>query len=399
MKTCESCGKEIEDAAATCRFCGAAAANPQASVLAQVADAEIKLRTLVLSIPLYARNFVDILKSPIDYFRRLDYSAHDGLKRAVAFMVQGVALGYLIFILGLALPQSIAGWLATHPPLLAGSSQQLADYARRIEDLKGALTPALAREWFRQSELMLAVRILPEDRFQRMLQRARELSERNPDYLERAIKGPLASSDRFGGRGHILSFFLALDPRVSAFLPQIQQMADIGPKYELKAHVDFLLRATILWLLTCYVILRFMPSRQDPQGLAPFVIGAYLVGFVTPLIESVRTLVHTYLAIVLPPYIAKASGLLMGQGPSDLGQVTGGLYPFENLLLFAVRLAVPVAAAAVALSAFVNGTQSAYGIARNKAWAAASVGLGTGLGATELVSGFMVMILARSGLL
>jgi hypothetical protein len=46
-----------------------------------------------------------------------------------------------------------------------------------------------------------------------------------------------------------------------------------------------------------------------------------------------------------------------------------------------------------------DGTQSAYGIARNKAWAAASVGLGTGLGDTELVSGFMAMILARSGLL
>jgi hypothetical protein len=397
MKTCANCGEEIGDAA-TCPFCRAAVAIPQVSVLAQVADAEIKLRTLILSFPLYVHTFIEILKSPIGTFGKLDYAAADGLKRAVAFMVQGIAIGYVAFVIGLMLPQSIAGWLTTSPPLLTGSVQQLIDYARRIEDVKGALTPALAREWFKQTELMLAVRVLPEEPFQRMLQRVRELSNRNPDYLERAIKGPSAG-ERFGGRGYILGFFFALDPLVGGMIEQIEQMTEIGQKYEVKAHIDFLLRATILWLLTCYAVLRFMPSRRDPQKKpGAFIIGAYVMGFLAPLIEGFGALGHTYLAIVLPPYIDKASALLMGQAPAELVQFAGGLFPFENLMLMFAGVAVPAAVLIFALGAFVTGTECVYGISRNRAFAAAGVGLGFGFGMTELVSTMVLAILARTGL-
>src|SRR5262249_37196061 len=365
--------------------------------LAQVADADIKLRALILSLPLYVRVFRDILAAPIAFFGKLDFGAADGLKRAVAFMVQGIAIAYVVLVIGLALPQSIAGWLATSAPLLSGSAQQLTDYVRRIERVEGALTPALAREWRKQPELMLVVRILPEDRFKRMVQLIRDLAQRNPDHLERAIKGP-TTGERMGGRGYILAFFLAIDPRISGMFAQVQQVMDIGAKYEVKAHIEFLLRATIFWLLTSFVVLRFMPSRHDPQRKpGTFIIGAYLVGFLLPLIEAVSVLVNTYQGIFLASYIAEASVLLTDQVPSGLGLGAGSAV--ESLRLIAAGVLLAAAVAAMAMGAFVRGTQCAYGISRSRASLAAVVGLGLGFGGIELVSGAMLAVLSRSGLL
>jgi hypothetical protein len=400
MKRCPSCAEKIQEAAVKCRFCGEVLTDEEASVLAQVAGAEIKLKTLLLSVPTYVRQFFQILKAPIRYFQQLNYAEKDGFKSGVAFMLQGIILSFVILTMRLAFPQSLASFFATNLPLITGSREQLAGYAKRVQEVKSVLPSALAKEWFKQGELMLAVRVLPEAGFQRMLLRVRELSAKDPDFLEHAIKGSQTFGGRFGGRAYILSFFMALDPRMVSLLQQTRQIVDIGPKYELKPHIDFLLRAILLWYLTCYVISRFMPAQpNDKKRLAVFTVGAYLAGFLNPLIQAFHTLVEIYLAIVLPKYIEKASHLLVNPEISDLGQFTSGVFPFENLMLVAINTVVPLVIVAIAIGAFVSGTRSAYQVSRSKAWAATCIGLALGFGSTELVGRLVVMILAPTGLL
>jgi hypothetical protein len=400
-KTCPSCGEQIQQAAVKCRFCGEVLSLQGTSVLAEVAAAEMKLRTLLLDIPAYARQFREIFHSPVRYFRLLDYVSKSIFRKSIAFMLQGVTLSFVILTMGWAMPQSLASFLATNVPLVFGTRKDLADYSRRIQELRKALPSSLASEWFRQGELMLAVRTLPEDRFQRMLDRLRDLSEKNPDLLESAIKGSLIYGGRFGGRGYVLSFFMALDPRMGALLQQTRQIVDIGPKYELKPHVDFLLRAILLWYLTCYAVSLFLPKAQSGGGetSAAFVIGAYLLGSLGPVFQAFRTLVNLYLAVVLPKYIEKASLLLQNPAASDLGLVTSGVFPFENLLLAVVNMAVPLAVVVFAVLAFVNGIKTAREISETRAWTAACLGMSIGLGLTEAAAHLAVMVLAPTGLL
>jgi hypothetical protein len=400
-KTCPSCGERIQQAAVKCRFCGEVLSPEQTSVLAEVAGAEMKLRTLLLDVAAYARQFREIFQAPVRYFRLLDYASKSIFRKSIAFMLQGVTLSFVILTMGWAMPQSVASFLATNVPLIAGTQKDLANYSRRIQELRTALPSSLASEWFRQGELMLAVRTLPEDRFQRMLNRLRDLSEKNPNLLESAIKGSLIYGGRFGGRGYVLTFFMALDPRMGALLEQTRYMVDIGPKYELKPHVDFLLRAILLWYLTCFAVSRFLPGARSGGGetRAAFVIGAYLVGSLGPVLQAFRTLVNLYLAVVLPRYIEKASLLLQDPAASDLGLVTSGVFPFENLLIAVVNIAVPLAVVVFAVLAFVNGIKSAHAISEARAWAAACLGVGAGLGLTEAAAHVAVMVLAPTGLL
>jgi hypothetical protein len=294
-------------------------------------------------------------------------------------MLQGISLAFLIFTASWSLPRVVAGYAATH----GGSS--LEAYRERLQLLNRTLPADLTKMWREQEELMLALRVLPEPRFRHMLERLADLKQSNPELLTIAMDGSLARGERFGGRGYILTFFLALDPGSGPFLHDSWQLTSIGPKRELPPHVDFLLRNILLWYLTGFLVSRLL---QTGDRRTPFAMAAFLVGFLSPLYQAYTTIVHLYLAATLPAYIRHAS----------LG-VLGGVFPFENLLLAAARTIGPALLVGFAVAALAAGLQSAGAVSRNRAWTAAALGTGLALGFAEAATFLLTLILAPTGLL
>jgi hypothetical protein len=226
------------------------------------------------------------------------------------------------------------------------------------------------------------------------------LAVEDPELLSLAIDGSLTHGDRFGGRGYILIFFLALDAQTGPLLHQTHQLTYAGPQYKLKPHVDFLLRTVLLWLLTCAFIARLMPGATSNDGRRTiFLMGAYLAGFLTPIVQGFNTLLHFYLAFTLPAYIHEVSQLITGAGQTELGLLSGGVFPFENLALGVVRGVTPLLFVALAMGALAAGIQRAGGVSRARAWIMAGLGIAAGLGLTEGVAYLLVLILAPTGLL
>lgn len=399
MKKCPSCGKKNQKTAVQCRFCGAALTQPDASFAGQLADAEIKLKTLIWDFPAYARQLFTFLKAPRRYFFQRDYPDNLNVKPSLACMLQGVTLSFVIFTAGWVVPQSLAGFWAVNLPLLSESNEKFVDYTKRVNEVKHILPPSLGDAWFEQSELLLAVRILPEDKFQYLLERLRELSAQEPRLLEEAIKGAWTSGDRLGGRGYIFSFFLAIHPRMIALRQQLPlEMANVGPKHKLQPHVDFLLRTLILWGVTCYCIARFTAAPgRDKKSV--FVIGAYLMGFLYPIFQAGLALLNVYFAMTLPAYIQKAGLLLTNADVTDFAKLSSGVFPFENLLIVMVNVAIPLLVIGIGMRAFVSGLTRAYQISAKPAWAAAGVGIGIGIVVVESASRLITLILAPTGLL
>jgi hypothetical protein len=232
---------------------------------------------------------------------------------------------------------------------------------------------------------MLALRVLPEDRFRRLLDRLAALKQENPELLTLAVDGSFAHGERFGGRGYILTFFQALDPQRGAWLHESWQLASIGVKRDLPPHVDFLLRNLLLWLLAGWLVARLAGGKDRRT---PFAITACLVGFLSPLYQAYVTLVHLYLAATLPAFIRHASLALLG-----------GVFPLENLLLVAIGVLGPVLLAGFAVTALAAGLQSAGKVSRNRAWMAAALGAGLALGFAEAAMFLLRLVLAPTGLL
>jgi hypothetical protein len=359
--------------------------EPQDQPLKELAEAEIKLSTLILDFARYKRRFSRILKSPLGFFRRFERLDAAQLKQSVTFMLQGISLAFLIFTASWSLPRVVAGYAATH----GGSS--LEAYRERLQLLNRTLPADLMKAWREQEELMLALRVLPEARFRSMLDRLADLKQSNPELLALAIDGSFEHGERFGGRGYILTFFLALDPRGGALLHETWQLTSIGPKRELPPHVDFLLRNVLLWLLTGWIVSRLAGARDRRT---PYAIAAGLVGFLSPLYQAYTTAVHLYLAATLPAYIRHAS-----LGIQDLGLFSGGVFPFENLLLTAAGMLGPAVLVGFAVAALVAGLQSACAVSRERAWTAAALGLGLALGFAEAATFLLTLVLAPTGLL
>jgi len=360
--------------------------------LEELAEAEIKLSTLLLDFSTYRRRFSEILRSPLGFFTRLPPDAVQ-LKPAVTFLLQGTTLAFVILTASWALPRSVAGFVATRPLLMTGSGDELEAYGRRWEEVQRALPAEQSKAWREQEELMLALRLLPEDRFRLVLDRLESLKQGNPGLLAHAIDGSLVQGERFGGRGYILSFFLALDPHRGASYYQAYQLANIGPRHELPPHVDFLLRSVLLWYLTSLAVSRLVKDRKTP-----FVLGAYLTGFLGPLFQVYVTLLHLYLAAVLPAYIRRASDVLV-TGGQDLGLLSGGVFPFENLMLLGIRTLVPALFVGLAVAALASGLRGAGSVPKRKAWTAAALGVALGLGFTEVAAFVLTLVLAPTGLL
>lgn len=392
MKKCPSCAEEIQEAAVKCRFCGEVLSNRETSLLGEVAGAEIKLKTMILDVPTYARTFLKILKAPTKYFRHLTYTDKDSFKHGIAFMLQGIALSFVILTIGWAVPQFLASFAAMDVSLSS-------EYATRSQEVKSVLPPPLAKEWFKQSELILIVRTLPEDRFRRMLDRLRDLAEKEPDLLEQAIKGSLTFDDRVDSRQRILYFFYALDPEKGTLLHRTREIVSILPKYELKPHVDFLIRNILLWYFACYTISWFMQLRlNDGNKRAVFVIGAYLLGFLGPVVETFRTLGSIYLVTTLPNYVQRVSYFLMEAEAT--GTSTTRSFVSSDILLFLLGIIlVRWAPVVIAIGVFFIGTRSAYQVSKARALTAATIGVGVGLMAMEVVGRLVVMLLAPTGLL
>lgn len=351
--------------------------EPQDQPLKELAEAEIKLSTLILDFGSYRRRFSSILKAPLGYFHRFERADAKQLRQGVTFMLQGITLAFLIFTASWSLPRAVAGYAATR----GGSSDHV--YRERWQLLSRTLPADLRKTWREQEELMLALRVLPEDRFRLMLERLADLKQHNPELLIVAVDGSLARGERFGGRGYILTFFLALDPRGGALLHDTWQLTSIGMKRELPPHVDFLLRNLLLWWLTGFLVSRLAGDRRTP-----FAIAALLVGFLSPLYQAYTTLVHLYLAATLPAYIRHAS----------LG-VLGGVFPFENLLLAGARMLGPAVLVGFAVAALAAGLRSACGVSRERAWTAAALGTGLALGFAEAATFVLTLVLAPTGLL
>jgi hypothetical protein len=369
------------------------------SVFRELAGAQIKLSTL-LDFPDYARRFVEILKSPVGFFRTFSGAGKSEFKSGITFMLQGITVSFVIFTMGWALPRTIANFVATNVTLISGSQAGLATYIQRVQDINRTLPPDLAKAWREQGELMLVTRAVSADGFNALRQRIGALAQEDPELLKLAIDGSLTHGDRFGGRGYLLTFFSALDPVKGKLLHQTYQLVYAGPQYQLQPHLDFLLRTVLFWYLTCFAaarVLRISQVARDDKTV--FEVGAYLLGFLNPLFQAFDALVHFYLAATLPLYVSKASDLMTGAGGIELMQLSGGVFPYENLILGTVRIVAWLVFAAVAATLLATGIQSAYRIGKAKALAIGSLGLAIGLGATEVLTGLVVLILAPTGLL
>src|SRR5687767_1856638 len=90
------------------------AVTREPSVFRELADADIKLSTLLFDFPDYARRFTQILKAPIGFFRGFPRVSKSEFKSSIVFMLQSTTLSFVIFTVGWALPRSIANFVATN---------------------------------------------------------------------------------------------------------------------------------------------------------------------------------------------------------------------------------------------------------------------------------------------
>lgn len=369
------------------------------SVLSELADTSVNLKSWLLTLPDYGRRWADIFRSPIEFFRAPPVTTDADFKRSIAFLLQGITLSFIILTMGRALPQSIATFTAVNVPLISASRTDLIQYAQRVDAIGKTLSPELRRSWLQQGELMLAVRVLPEERFTVLLERLGELSKEKADLLQLAIDGSLLQAERFGGRGYLLSFFTALNPHAGPLLYQSYQVAYAGPTYALQPHVEFLLATLLFWYLACGIVARLLPLPTGYPRYAVFAVGALVCGFLYPLYQGFNTLLRFYLAATLPFYIPLASQVLSATPPPGLLDFSGGVFSYENLVLGLLQLIVSLALLCAAAWALTMGVRAAVPVSKRRAVAASMAGLVLGLALTEAAMRLLVVILVPTGLL
>jgi hypothetical protein len=91
--------------------------------------------------------------------------------------------------------------------------------------------------------------------------------------------------------------------------------------------------------------------------------------------------------------------MLTGSADPRLGELSGGVFPYENLALVVVQVVVSLALAGLTLGALTLGLRAAFPVSKARALAASALGLGVGLGVTEAAVSLVALILASTGFL
>jgi hypothetical protein len=85
--------------------------------------------------------------------------------------------------------------------------------------------------------------------------------------------------------------------------------------------------------------------------------------------------------------------------PSGLAEVSGGIFPYENLALGTVRIVVALLVIGMAIGISSAGLRSVFHVSKTRAIAASASGVFLGLGVTEGAMRIIAIILAPTGLL
>jgi hypothetical protein len=85
--------------------------------------------------------------------------------------------------------------------------------------------------------------------------------------------------------------------------------------------------------------------------------------------------------------------------PTGLAEVSGGIFPYENLALGTVRIIMALSVLGMAIGVLSVGLRSVFHVSKTRAIEASAGGVFLGLGVTEGAMRIIAIILAPTGLL
>lgn len=375
-------------------------ASQRKGVFQELASADVKLVSLLVDGGEYLRTSRRFLRNASGWFRCVPEDGEFVPRRAVAFMLQGILVAFVVFTFAHVIPSSIAQFVATQYATAVESSESVTRLIARVEHVKRALPGDLREAWLSRSELLLVLKVLPEDRYQALIARITTLSTNNPDQLRMAIVAPQSPGVLSSGRAYVAGFFLSLNDFVGPMLLGVTQITGAGAKHEFRPYVAWFLQSLVSWYFACLAITWGLKSEGVTQSKhVVFWMGAYVVGFFSPFFEVLRLFLQLYLSATLASYVNEASILMFSTMKTNIADVTGGVFPFENLILGCVRIGVAIVFFLLAARAMSINMQSHFAVGSGKAWTTAAIGIGFGLAVAEGVTALLRIVLVPTGLI
>jgi hypothetical protein len=270
-------------------------------------------------------------------------------------------------------------------------------FAARSREIRGVLPPALATDWFNQSELVLITRQLPEQRFRLMLERLRDLSEKEPEVLELVVKGPSAREHRITSSARIMEFFMTLAPGAGAKFHTADLAMAQWSKYRLQPHVEYLVRNLLFWYVAGLVVWACMPRTGTPSYTrkTAFTVGAYVLGFLAPILEA--TAIPTTISNVtrLPIFLDKLSACFLEEIGCVVADVMLAGTTWSRMVTMEILEDVPIVIGLVVLWI---GVRRVYRVAPLRVVLAVLAGVLVAWGATEAGVTIAAKLLGPTGL-